>query len=237
MRALFLALLLANVAFFAWANHFSTADSPPDPSPLARQIAAEKLRVLPPAGPAQSASPAAPVKAAAETPAAQTAAQTTALAAPLACLEWGGFSSTEAQRAAESLAPLALGTRLSRRQTEDSAGWWVFIAPQGGRQGALKKAAELKTLGVEEYFILPDDGPLRFALSLGVFKTEAAAASRLEALRARGVKTAQIGPREAQVQKTYFQVRQVDAALAARLQDIAQSFTTTELRQCAAAPG
>jgi len=110
-------------------------------------------------------------------------------------------------------------------------------APQGGRQGAQKKAAELKALGVDDYFILQDEGQLRFALSLGVFKTQAAAASRLAALRAKGVKTGQVGPRDTRVQKVYFQVRQVDEALAAKLAEIAQPFTAAEVRPCAAAPG
>ena len=215
MRAFFLLLLLANLGYFAWSNYYAGTDLAPGPNPLEREIAADKLRVLPPAGPAK------PEPAPAPPPA-------------IACLEWGGFSLAEALRAAEALAPLALGARMSQRQAEDSAGWWVFMAPQGGRQGALKKAAELKALGIEDYYILPEDGPLRFALSLGVFKTEAAASSRLEALRARGVKTAQLGPRDTQVQKTYLQVRQVDEALAARLAQIAQGFATTELRPCAA---
>ena len=232
MRALFLLLLLANLAFFAWANYFSAGEAQPEANPLTRQIAADKLLVLPPSGPPP---PQPPAKPAVEPPAAQSAAPSAS--APVACIEWGGFSSTEAPRAAELLAPLALGARLSQREIEDSAGWWVYIAPQGGRQGAQKKAAELKALGVDDYFILQDEGKMRFALSLGVFKTQAAADSRLEALRANGVKSAQVGPRESRVQKVYFQVRQVDEALAAKLAEIAQSFTAAELKQCAAAPG
>ena len=70
-----------------------------------------------------------------------------------------------------------------------------------------------------------------------MFKTEAAAANRLEALRAKGVKTAQLGARETQVQKTFFQVRSVEDALAAKLREIAQGFAGTEVRECAAGPG
>ena len=38
MRALFLFLLLANVAFFAWSRYYSPADAGADPLPLTRQI-------------------------------------------------------------------------------------------------------------------------------------------------------------------------------------------------------
>lgn len=224
MRALFLLLLLANLAYFAWTEYYAPPAIAPGPDPLARQIAADKLRVLPPLAPAPNGKPAAEAVPAAP--------------APIACVEWGGFSPADAQRAAETLAPLALGERLTQRQSEDGAvTWWVYIAPQGGRQGAQKKAAELKALGIEDYFVLTDEGKLRFALSLGVFKSEAAANSRLEVLRARGVKTAQVGPRESQTQKTYFQVRLVDEALASKLREIAQGYPSAELRQCAAPSG
>jgi hypothetical protein len=54
MRALFLFLLLANLAFFAWAKYLSPPDPYSDPRPLTRQIAPDRLPLLPPAG---SASP------------------------------------------------------------------------------------------------------------------------------------------------------------------------------------
>jgi len=227
MRAFFLFVVLANLGFFAWANFFSESDSQSDPRPIARQIAPEKLRVLPSTNSVRTP-PVAPVKPAAEAPAPQAAAAK-------ACLELGAFSAADVTRAGEALAALTLGTRLSQRQVDDTASWWVFIPPRGSKQDAQKKAAELKARGVEEFFILQDEGPLRYALSLGVFKTEAAATSRLEALRAKGIRTAQVGPRETTRQKTYFQVRGADEAQVAKLRDVAQSFTGSELRECAPA--
>ena len=224
MRALFLLVVLANCAFFAWAQFFSEADTQSDPRPLARQIAPEKLRILPPEP--LKASPQAAPKPVAE-----------AGTPRIACMEWGGLFAADTERAGEALTGLSLGNRLSQRQVDDNARWWVFIGPRGTRQDAQKKAAELKGLGVDDYFILQDESPMRFALSLGVFKTEAAAANRLEALRAKGVKTAQLGARETQVQKTFFQVRSVEDALAAKLREIAQGFAGTEVRECAAGPG
>ena len=228
MRAFFLLVLLANLAFFAWANFFSESDTQSDPRPLSRQVAPEKLRVLPSTISGRTPPVVAPAKPAAETPSPQAAATK-------ACLELGAFMAADLARASEALAPLSLGARLSQRQVDDTATWWVFIPPRGSKQDAQKKAAELKARGIDEYFILQDEGPLRYALSLGVFKTEAAATSRLEALRAKGVKTAQVGPRETTLQKTYFQVRGVDEALAAKMRELAQSFTGSELRECAPA--
>ena len=78
MRALFLLVVLANCAFFAWAQFFSEADTQSDPRPLARQIAPEKLRILPPEP--LKASPQAAPKPVAE-----------AGTPRIACMEWGGL--------------------------------------------------------------------------------------------------------------------------------------------------
>jgi hypothetical protein len=130
------------------------------------------------------------------------------------------------------LEPLALGARLSQRRSEEKAGWWVFIPPQPNRAAAQKKTAELKGIGIDDYFILQDEGGMRWAVSLGVFSSEDAAKARLEALRAKGVRSAQTGERETQVTKIWFQVRGADAALQAKLKGFAQALPGTELRDC-----
>ena len=153
----------------------------------------------------------------------------------LKCLEWGSFTLTDVSRAEKSLEPLSLGTRLAQRRTEETAGWWVFIPPQkvaNQRQAALRKAAELRSLGVEDYFIVQEEGQHRWALSLGVFRTEDAAQARLAALRSQGVRTAVVGARETVVPKVWLQVKGVDAALEAKLKDITVQVESTELRTC-----
>jgi hypothetical protein len=147
-------------------------------------------------------------------------------------MEWGSFTLFDAPRAEKALEPLALGGRLGQRRTEEKAGWWVFIPSMGSRQGALKKATELKALGVDEYFVVMDE-EYRWALSLGVFRTEEAAQARLLALRAQGVRSAQVGPRETVVPKVWLQVKGVDAALEGRLKEIARQVDGSELRNCA----
>jgi hypothetical protein len=216
MRALFLLLLAANLAYFAWWRYGAPAD-PADSAPLARQIEPEKLKViaaqdLPP--------PAAPRKAAPG-------------AASALCLEWGGFTLADAPRAEQALEPLALGARLAQRRTDELARWWVFIPSMGTRQNALRKAQELKNLGIDEYFIVQDEGEYRWALSLGVFRNEEAAQAHLATLRARGVRSAGVGPRETVVPKVWLQVKSVDAPLQARLKEIARQVEGSELRECA----
>lgn len=212
MRALFFLIVLVNVLFFAWASYLAPPEAAADPQPLARQIEPKKLKVIAPADlPPVAARPAPMV---------------------LKCLEWGSFTLADAPQAQAALEPLQLGARLAQRRTEESAVWWVFIPPQGSRPAAQKKAAELKALAVDDYFVVQDDGPYRWALSLGVFRSEEAAEARLAALRGQGVRSAQVGPRETPVSKVWLQVKAVDAGLYARLKEVARGMEGSELREC-----
>ena len=213
MRALFLLLVFANAAFFAWARYVAPPESAADPAPLGRQIEPEKLRIIA----ARDLPPPRPPKPA---------------VVATKCLEWGSFTLADTPRAEKTLEPLALATRLAQRHTEETAGWWVFIAPQANRPAALKKAAELKALGIEDYFIVQEEGASRWALSLGVFRSEESAQARLAALRRQGVRSAQVGARETQVPKIWLQVKGVDAALEAKLKEIALQFDGSELKAC-----
>jgi hypothetical protein len=232
MRTAFLILLLANVGFFAWWRYGSPPDASADPAPLARQIDPEKLKIVAPKD-LPPPSPPKPVAAIKPEPPPQPPASPPIT---LKCLEWGSFTLADAPRAEKTLEPLALGTRLAQRRTEENAGWWVFIPPQprvpNARQAALKKANELRALGVEDYFIVQEEGQHRWALSLGVFRTEDAARARLAVLRAQGVRSAIVGARETVVPKVWLQVKSVDATLEAKLKELALQVESTELRAC-----
>ena len=220
MRLLFLLLLAANLALFGWWAYYAPSDATADPEPQRRQVSPEKIRLL----------EGKELKALAATKPAPAAGAAPAAAG--ACIEWGGFAVAEAPKAEQALAPLALGARLSQRRSEETAGWWVFIPPQGNRAAALKKTAELKTLGIEEFFILQDEGKMRWAVSLGVFSSEDAARKHLEVLRAKGVRSAQSGERDTQVVKIWLQLRGADAGQQAKLRESAQGFPGTEIRDC-----
>ena len=232
MRALFLLLVFANLVAYAWWRYQSPADAGLDRAPLARQIEPEKLKIvapkdLPPPAPPKPVAAAKP-----EPPHPLPASPPVALK----CMEWGSFTIADAPRAEKTLEPLALGARLAQRRTEETAGWWVFIPAQAraanARQAALKKAAELRALGVEDYFIVQEEGQHRWALSLGVFRTEDAARARLAVLRAQGVRSAMLGARETVVPKVWLQVRGVDPALEAKLKELTVQIESTELRAC-----
>jgi hypothetical protein len=204
VRTAFLVLLAANLLFFAWSRYFSANGTAAD-SVLARRNEPEKLKIVPPAD---------------------------ALAA-VRCVEWGPFTAADYARAEKSLEPLALAGRTSaRRSSEEAPGWWVFIPSEGSRQSALKKAAELKALGVSEYYIMGEDADAPWSLSLGIYRSEQAALARLAALRDQGVRSALVGSRSTVVPRLWLQVKEVDASLEARLKELARELPGSDLRPC-----
>jgi hypothetical protein len=223
VRIVFFLLLLANLGFFAWA-YFGAGRASDEPQLVEQQLNPQEIRLLAPEQIAKLA--------------AERAKQVTERPKPpprppvAACLELGGFGPGDAVRVQQALEPLALGSRLSQRRAEEVASYWVFMPPLRNAQAANLKASELKKLGVEDFFVVQQDAKLRFAISLGVFKTEEAANTRLAELKKKGVRTARVAPKETSVQKVYFAIREVPDALAAKLNDLKQTFAGAELRDC-----
>jgi hypothetical protein len=104
------------------------------------------------------------------------------------CVEWGTFSADDAARAATALAKLDLGNKLSRRDIGET--YWVNIPPQISRADVEKKADEVRKLGIADFYVVQDTGPMQFAISLGVFKTEEAANNHLAQLWIKGLRSA-----------------------------------------------
>lgn len=214
MRILFFLLILANLLFFTWNAGYigSPEGSGGEPERLAQQVAPEKIRIL---------TPEEARKVAAE-----------AKANPQACLEWGTFPVQEVEKVTEALGTLGLGERVSSRKVDETAGWWVYMASLGNKPNADKKVDELKRLGVADFFIVQEEGPNKFAISLGVFRTEEAARNYLTTLSGKGVKTAKAEERETKVQKTVFRLRGLDAGALAKLETIKKDFPGHDTKEC-----
>ena len=188
--------------------------------------------------PASGASAAAPIKAAAGNGAAGNAAAATTAAtqaAPaFACTEIGPFDAGDARRFEARLAPLDLGDRQSRQavQAQDVTSWLVHIPPQGGKEGADRKAAELRNLGVTNFYIMQGESPLKYAISLGVFKTESGAQAMLAQLGKQGVHSARIAPRGPQTTQYVYRVRSLDAATRKRIEGFADRYDGADVKSC-----
>ena len=226
MRTVFFLLLLANLGFFAW-TYLGAGRASDEPQLIEQQLNPNEIRLL--TGDQVAKLAADRAKQAAERP------KPPPPKAPVAaCLELGGFNPGDVVQVQRALEPLGLGARLSQRRAEEIASYWAFIPPLRNRQAANSKAAELRKLGVEDFFIVQEDPKFRFAISLGVFKTEEAAKARLEELKKKGVRSARVGPRETSVQKVYFAVKEVPDALVAKLNELRQGYAGTELKDCGA---
>jgi hypothetical protein len=219
MRALFLALVLANLAFFAYAQF---AGENAARNPVAQlEVSADKIKML------KASGRSAPDRV---TPPAKDAAARTATAAPTACIEWGVFAGPAVARADTALARLELPQDRVERTVTDAGGYWVYVPPLKTKPETDRKVGELKALGVNDFFIVQDAGQWRNAISLGIFKTEEAAQGYLARLKERGVRSAVAERRDSFLKQTAFLVREPDQALVARLATLQQDFPGSELK-------
>jgi hypothetical protein len=248
LRLAFWSLLFLNAALFAYAQGLlgTARSNEHEPARLKRQFNTAKMTLLtreqaeaaakaaapPAAEDAASASAAASAPAPASAPAAAPAPPAPAPA--FACTEIGPLNSTDAHRFEARLAALDLGDRQSRQtvQAQDVNSWLVHIPPQGSKEAADKKAAELRNLGVENFYIMQGDSPLKYAISLGVFKTESGAQALLAQLTKQGVHSARIAPRGPQTVHYIYRVRGLDTATRKRIEGYVERYDGAEIKNC-----
>jgi hypothetical protein len=223
MRAFFLLLVLANLAFFAYGRVALEGAGPESRIPQL-QVAAERIRLINAAERAPAPKPRTPGKADPSTP------PKTASAVPAACLEWGNFAGPGAAKAELALAELEVAPGQIERAVIDAGGYWVYIPPLKTRSEADRKVRELRNLGVTEFFVVQDAGQWRNAISLGIFRTEEAAQAFLAGLKQQGVRSAIAARRENFLKQVVFYVREPGEAAVAQLTLIQQDFPGSEIR-------
>ncbi|MGH8807832.1 MAG: SPOR domain-containing protein [Noviherbaspirillum sp.] len=227
LKFFFWILLLANAGLIAYQQgYFDTfLSSGHEPARMANQLNADKVKVIP--EPKRAPAPAAP-----------PAAEPAPLAAPapkpvvIACTEIGNFNPDEARRFKAELSASSFGERVSQRPIQEVASHMVYIPPQADKDAADKKAGELQRLGINDFFVIQDNSPMRWAISLGVFKQEEAARAHLANLNQKGVRSARIAPRTVNTNMIAFQARNLDADAKGSLQRIKAGFPKQEIRGC-----
>ncbi|MGZ5858675.1 MAG: SPOR domain-containing protein, partial [Burkholderiaceae bacterium] len=150
----------------------------------------------------------------------------------IACTEIGNFIDADALKFEKQLASLTLGDRLSRRKIEEISSRIVAIPSQGSKEGADKKANELRRFGITDFFIIKDPGNLQWGISLGVYKTQDAAQNRLVDLVKKGVHSARITPYSTSSTKVAFQLRNLDMTTKEAVEKIKGGFPQQEVRSC-----
>ena len=222
MRTLFILLLVTNLVFGGYVYLKEKAPNP-DAQLVKAQLNADQIKIVPP-----------PVKKPAQ-PAATTAEVHPPQAA--ACVEWGTFGGGELARAQIAIDRLGLGERLRRIEVPVTVDYWVYIPPLKSRAEMDRKVAELGSFGVGEYYPVLDAGRWRYAISLGIFRSEEGARKFLASLRKKGIRSAVVGNREQRVSQSAFLVRSPSVEESASLVVIKSDFAGSELRALECPPG
>lgn len=201
MRNLFLALVLANLAFAAYHNWFADSGrqnrvAASEPAGLVLASEFEVTDVTPSTAsvpPTPSPADAIADVAVDETPLSEAPFEDTSLSASLpdptpasSCVSVGPF--VELSQATTAAANLrASGFEPSQRAGEGDiwSGYWVYLEQLAGVDAAEEIRANLREHGVTDSYVLPrsDSGTL---LSLGVFTEIARARNRRDAVRSLG---------------------------------------------------
>ncbi|MDR9839065.1 hypothetical protein [Herbaspirillum huttiense] len=258
LKLLFWLLLVGNVVLFGMSRGYfgANASERREPQRLAEQLRPELLSVLPAnsdklasqlrAQPAIAQAAAADTGTAAAAPAPAATPATPAPAQPAApqvatvtpsCTEVGNFTAADARRFSDQLASLKLGDKVVQKLTQDVTSHMVYIPPQDGREGADRRIAELRRLGIGDFYVIPDSFPnpaLRSGVSLGIFRTEEAAKAYVGQLISRGVRSARIIARRSGAGKQVFQLRDLSPEARTALENIKSAFPDQEIRACSA---
>jgi hypothetical protein len=159
-------------------------------------------------------------------------AQSVAAAPPpqIACYEWGSFSANSLPRARNILTKFSVEFTAKQQNTQEATRWWVYIPRQPSLQAAQAKVAELKALGVEEFFVVQEP-QWKHAISFGVFKDEQLATKLLEELRAKGVVSAVKGVRNQEKGQASLLINKMSSDIAVEIDRLKPDFPGSELKQ------
>ena len=220
LRALVVALLLANVAFFAWTQGWLDsvtgvrAIGDREPERLARQVRPETVRIL----------------------SAGSGAGEESAPAVLSCLEAGPFTDAEGAAAqAAAQAALPTGSWVTAK-IEQPGTWIVYMGKFPNAEALAKKEAELERRKLP-YDVLSDNPTLAPGLSLGRFDEKAVANKALEQFTQQGIRTARVVELTPASTRQWLRVERADAALAAKLAALKADALGKGFADCALAAG
>ncbi|TXF97308.1 SPOR domain-containing protein [Massilia arenae] len=242
LKFVFWALLAANAALLAYGQGIlgQPGAGEREPARLKNQLAPERISQLTAVEAKRAldeaeAEEASDTEAPAEPSAAAPSPAPVAVAPDLiACVQAGPFSVADARRFEARVASLDLAARQTRVEVpfQEVTSRLVYLPPNGGREGAQRSSAELKERGVENFYTMQGDSPLRWAISLGVFKTDSAAQKLVGQLQRQGVRGVRVLPRGPQVMRAAYQYRAIDAGTRIRLTTVVGNFPNAGLGTC-----
>ncbi|SFC21004.1 SPOR domain-containing protein [Collimonas sp. OK412] len=228
LKIIFWLLLLANAALFAMQKGYLGAlySDGREPARIGRQLQPDKIRMT------AAENVTAPAAVASLASAALAPAPTAAELAPVACTEVGNFTAAEARRFSSQLAERVPAVKFVRRETQEVASHMVYLPSLGSKEAADAKADEVRRLGISDFFVIQDSSPLRYGISLGIFKTDEAAQKQVASLAKRGLSGAKVGTRSVSSSKVAFQLRDLGGDAKLAFDKIKLDFPAQEVRSC-----
>jgi hypothetical protein len=222
LRAFVAALLVANIAFFAWTQGWldgivgtrSIGDR--EPERMTRQVHPERIQILPP-GEAASAVPSVPAPIA------------------LACLEAGPFSDAEAVAAQAALRTALPGVYVADVRADKPGAWMIYMGGFASREAIAKKQQELGRRNIS-YDEVRDPVTLAPGLSLGHFKDRAIAVAALGQFAQQGIHTARVVELAPPSSGHVLRIEKADAAQVAQVTGLRLTSLGKGFAACAAKP-
>lgn len=150
----------------------------------------------------------------------------------LACTVYQGLGEQQAATLGRSAVAVRPQVQTNQRMTEAAGNWWVHIPAPANRSVAEDRVATLRASGINDLFIVRDEGPHKNAISLGMFRTENSAKQHLSDLRARRVTDARIIARKPAVFALELRGTRTDLdEVTARLKDNPYGVTARECQR------
>ena len=220
MRAFVFLLILVNLLFLAWTQGYLGSSSHPDSLRVQQQLLADRIRIV-----ARDEPPA-------ETITTEIAAKAIENKTMQTCILLGDLPIAEIVRFESLLAEKWPVFKAERTKVTGSASYWVFIPPMANKQEADSKAAELKKLGIPEFYVVQENGPNNRTISLGLFSSREAATAHLEMLRTKGVKSARIAERNVKQVSASLEIHGPDAQANSLRQALAEALPESKPGAC-----
>jgi len=220
LRALVLALLIANLLFFAWARGWlAPLLQPPhhgerEPERLASQVRPDAIKLLSP----------------------QAASAAVAAATAVTCIEAGPFNDVDLGNAEAALRAAGVPAGAwARQEVQPPPAWLVYMGRFADPTALRTKEDELRRLKLvfDELRAPPDLAP---GLVLSRHDNRPAADAALVQLGQRGVRTARVVPLPPAPPQHWLRAPRADADLQARLEAIKPPLVAAAFTPCASRP-
>ncbi len=150
---------------------------------------------------------------------------------PLACVRFIGVGDDRAEALARMAREASDEVSIDDQSTLVPTSWWVHVPPQASRRAAELRVTQIRARGINDLFILQEEGPFQYAISLGLFKNEVSAKVHLGRLEAKGVQGGVITARGNLIHSV--EMRGPADALSTLASDSALAFPDLEREACA----